>query len=433
MEDFEVIQLFTGTLELDGLAGDRQHREGCAAAGIAVGLGEDDAVDADRFVEGLGDVHGILTGHGVHDQQSLVHGDSLFDLDQFLHQHFVDLQAACGIEDDDVIAVVLGVGQCLFGDGRRLFAGQGEDRRTGLFAHHLQLVDRGRTVDVAGHQHRAAALLDVVFCKLCCVGRLTVALQAAEHDDGLALVLDDQTRRFLAAHQGDQLLVDDLDDLLGRGQALHDLLAHGALGDLCAEILRHFVVDVGFQQGHPDLAHGGFDVRLAQFAVAAQLFEHTGKAVGQRFKCHCSVLLSNQFSALIHFVDGADEPQHLVQSGGILGGGQPGVRAGAFKPGVDDQLLQLFQRLLHPAVPGRETDLFFQLPEGCFAMLDGVPRPLPGDAEVFSDLAEGEVIVVILAQHLALFGREHFAVKIEQIAHFKVFCHVLSCSDLRCL
>ena len=64
-------------------------------------------------------------------------------------------------------------------------------------------------------------------------------------------------------------------------------------------------------------------------------------------------------------------------------------------------------------------------------MLDGVPCALPGNAEVLTDLAQGEVIVVILAQHLALFGREHFAVKIEQIAHFKVFCHVLSCSDLR--
>ena len=62
-------------------------------------------------------------------------------------------------------------------------------------------------------------------------------------------------------------------------------------------------------------------------------------------------------------------------------------------------------------------------------MLDGVPRPLPGDAEVFSDLAEGEVIVVILAQHLALFGREHFAVKIEQIAiskSFAMFCPALT-------
>ena len=51
--------------------------------------------------------------------------------------------------------------------------------------------------------------------------------------------------------------------------------------------------------------------------------------------------------------------------------------------GVDDQLLQLFQCLLHPAVPGREADLFFQLLEGGFAMLDGVPRPLPGACRSF--------------------------------------------------
>ena len=104
------------------------------------------------------------------------------------------------------------------------------------------------------------------------MGGLTVALQAAEHDHVLTLVLDDQTRRFLAAHQGDQLLVDDLDDLLGRGQALHDLLAHGALRHLCTEVLGHLVVDVGFQQGHAHFPHGGLDVGLGQFAVAAQLF-----------------------------------------------------------------------------------------------------------------------------------------------------------------
>ncbi len=63
---------------------------------------------------------------------------------------------------------------------------------------------------------------------------------------------------------------------------------------LATEVLGDLVVDVGFQQGHPHLAHGGFDVGLGQLAVAAQLFEHTGKAVGQRFKCHCSVLLSKQ-------------------------------------------------------------------------------------------------------------------------------------------
>ena len=42
------------------------------------------------------------------------------------------------------------------------------------------------------------------------------------------------------------------------------------------------------------------------YTSTAQLFEHTGKAVGKGFKCHCTVLLS-QVSALVRFVDGADE------------------------------------------------------------------------------------------------------------------------------
>ena len=56
-------------------------------------------------------------------------------------------------------------------------------------------------------------------------------------------------------------------------------------------------------------------------------------------------------------------------------------------------------------------------------MLDGVPCALPGNAEVLTDLAQGEVIVVILAQHLPLFFGQHFAIKIEQIPHFQIFCH----------
>ena len=93
------------------------------------------------------------------------------------------------------------MGQRLFGDDRRLFAVQRKDRCPGLFSHDLQLVDGGRAVDIAGHQHGAAALLDEVFGQLGGVGRFTIALQAAEHNDGLALVLDDQLRGFLAAHQ----------------------------------------------------------------------------------------------------------------------------------------------------------------------------------------------------------------------------------------
>ena len=51
-----------------------------AAAGIAIGLGQDDAVDAHRLVEGLGNIHSVLACHGIHHQQRLVHGDSFLDL-----------------------------------------------------------------------------------------------------------------------------------------------------------------------------------------------------------------------------------------------------------------------------------------------------------------------------------------------------------------
>ena len=75
------------------------------------------------------------------------------------------------------------------------------------------------------------------------MGGFTVTLQAAHHHNGLALIFDVQGLGFLAAHQLGQFLVDDLDNLLGGGQAFHHFLAHGALRNLRAEILCDFVVD----------------------------------------------------------------------------------------------------------------------------------------------------------------------------------------------
>ena len=53
-------------------------------------------------------------------------------------------------------------------------------------------------------------------------------------------------------------------------------------------------------------------------------------------------------------------------------------------------------------------------------MLDGVAGALPGDAEVFPDLAEGEVVVVVLGHHLPLLVGEHLAVKVQQVAHLQI-------------
>ena len=281
IEGLQVLQLFAGALEVNRLAGDGQHRERRAAAGVAIRLGEHHTGDADLLVEGLGHVDGFLTGHGVHHQQGLVHLNGFLDAHQLVHQRVIDLQTARGIQNHDVIAVVLCVSHRFLGDEFGLFVSHLEHRNARLLTHDAQLVNGCGTVDVTGHQHGAAALTAVELAQLGRVGGLAVALQAAHHNDGLAFVFQAQILRLIAAHELGQLLVDDLDHLLGGGQAFHDLLPHGPLGHLIAEILGDLVVDIGLQQRHAHFPHGGLDVLLVQLALAAQLFENAGKALCQ--------------------------------------------------------------------------------------------------------------------------------------------------------
>jgi hypothetical protein len=51
VEEVEVLELLAGGGEGDGLADDLLDRQGGAAAGVAVELGEDDAVEGEGLVE----------------------------------------------------------------------------------------------------------------------------------------------------------------------------------------------------------------------------------------------------------------------------------------------------------------------------------------------------------------------------------------------
>ena len=279
IERLQILELFAGALEVDGHTGDGQHRECRAAAGVTIRLGQDNAADANLFIEGLGHVDGFLTGHCIDNQQRLIDLHRLLDAHQLIHKLVINLQAACGIQNHNVIAVILCVGHRLLGDNLGLLGAQRKDWDTGLLTHHLQLLNGGRAVDIAGNQQRAAALTAVILAKLCGVGGFTVALQAAHHQHGLALVFQAQDFRLIAAHEVGQLFIDDFDNLLGGGQAFHDLLPHGALRNLCAEVLGNLVVDIGLQQGHAHLTHGGLDISLVQLALAAQLFENAIQAL----------------------------------------------------------------------------------------------------------------------------------------------------------
>ena len=68
VEGLERVELLSGADEQDRRAGHRAHRQGGAAAGVAVELGEDDAVEVHRLGERLGHVDGRLAGHGVEHQ-----------------------------------------------------------------------------------------------------------------------------------------------------------------------------------------------------------------------------------------------------------------------------------------------------------------------------------------------------------------------------
>ena len=100
-----------------GCAGDLADAEGGAAAGVAVHFGEDGAGDGEAVVEGLGGVDGVLAGHGVGDEEDL--GGVCFGLQlrtHFVHEGFVDAEAAGGVDDEDVVAEVAGFAEGFFGE-----------------------------------------------------------------------------------------------------------------------------------------------------------------------------------------------------------------------------------------------------------------------------------------------------------------------------
>ena len=86
VEQLEVGELLAGGREHDRHAGDRDHGQRGAAAGVAVELGEHDAVEADALVEGLRGGHRVLADHRVDHEQRLVGLHGVADLAQLRHE-----------------------------------------------------------------------------------------------------------------------------------------------------------------------------------------------------------------------------------------------------------------------------------------------------------------------------------------------------------
>ena len=212
----------------------------------------------------------VLAGHGVDHQQRLGGRDGAGDAHQLVHHRLVHVQAAGGVEQDHVVPALPGGLQA---GARHLQRGRadrpGVDLDPDVVAQLHELVDRGGAVHVGGHQQRLVAILAQPDRQLGGGGRLARALQPDQHHHrrlGVELQLV-----ALAAQHLDQLVVHDLDDLLAGLDAVEHVGADApSRARSATKVLDDLVVDVGLQQGKPDLAQGDVKVGLGDLGLAAQ-------------------------------------------------------------------------------------------------------------------------------------------------------------------
>ena len=78
-----------------------------------------------------------MAGHGVHHEQNVRGVHRFFYIFQLIHERFIDLQTACGIDDDVIVAVVARVANGRLRDLHRVFGAHLKDGYAGLCAHDL--------------------------------------------------------------------------------------------------------------------------------------------------------------------------------------------------------------------------------------------------------------------------------------------------------
>ncbi len=225
-------------------------------------------------MELVGGFDGVLSGHGVGDEQNLDRVELFLQLLQLRHQVVVDMQAAGGIHQQHVAAAIGGFAARGAGQvERRGFSGRAfVDGLADIARDYAQLLARGGTVDVHRNQHRPVPVLRKPARQFAGGSGLAGALQSDDQEHAGRLVGKPQLG-FVAAEDLDQLFVDDLDDLLGGRECGEHFLAHGLHLDGFDELLDNLEIDVGFEERHANFAQGALHIFGREFAFAAQVFE----------------------------------------------------------------------------------------------------------------------------------------------------------------
>ena len=279
MKLLERIRLLADTDVLDRLLEHPVNRQRRTTARVAIELGEDHAGHVQRFIEALRDPDRLLTRHPVGDEQNFVGLDRRLELLQLVHHDRVNLQTTSGVDDDHAIARP----HALIDSGLRdldhvLRVAIGVHRHVQRTAKRLELIDRGRTIDVGRHQSRRLVLEHQLACELAGGGRLARPLQADHHDDRRRHGAHLEPLAPFAEHGG-ELVVDDLHQLLSRLDRLDLQHADRLRLDPLEEFAGEREIHVGFEKNAADFAQSFLDVGIGENATSAKLREHVPEFV----------------------------------------------------------------------------------------------------------------------------------------------------------
>ena len=160
-------------------------------------------------------------------------------------------------------------------DIHRIFSvAHGKDIHADFFTVDLQLFYRGRTVDIAGRKKGLSSLCLQFAGQLGSRCRLTCALQTDHHIDSDLIPRFQRKLGLLISHQGNQLVMNNLNDHLSGIQAIHYILSDGFLLNGFGKLPDDLKIDICLQQGHFHFFQSRLDIRLCKRTLAAELFEY---------------------------------------------------------------------------------------------------------------------------------------------------------------
>ena len=250
VEGLQGLQAFPHADELDRLPRDLAHGKRGSPAGIPVHLGQHTAAEFQPLAEAPSRLHRVLAQHGIGHEQNLVGTGEIPDLDELIHHRVINAEPAGRVQDDDT---AIGLTRSfdaattqLHGIRIRPHISRTEDRHIDRAAQGLQLLHCCRTIRVCRHQLRGPSLLLEAQGKLAGDRGLAAPLQSYQQNDG---------RRAIGQLQGigcptqqsHELVVDDLDDLLSRGEAAQHHLASGLFPHSFEEAAGYLEIDIGLE------------------------------------------------------------------------------------------------------------------------------------------------------------------------------------------